>query len=362
MKLVTSVLNCEPSYPSIHSQLFAFHNSLNRHVICLLCFILLWQRRWLFSLTSKVILCSGEELTALPQPMLCCVTSNSFLPPPFSPLPTHSPLSPRSRRRQRCEEKARPRRWGRRRRRWRRRLERDWKRAPTEFPPPPRQTPTSTIPQLPTAFAIHVCTKPAPSSLHWGKTVLDGWAAWNRPTLLIFLFVFFSLHLPTPPPTSHGTESHPTPSTAPTPHPTPVRGSQAAQHSAFHNFCRPLFMYSRVRTMGLVCSFWVCAFNMFFCWTIFFWFCFFEFIISLFRHFSVSFFFLPNKIFAIAAVQPASHGFFSVAACCTNQGCSYIFTFCMTKKNNFVNKMLTFCAFLSSCLHFPDVAFGLIWS
>lgn len=36
---------------------------------------------------------------------------------------------------------------------------------------------------------------------------------------------------------------------------------------------------------------------------------------------------------------------FSVAACCTNQGCSYIFTFCMTKKNNFVNKMLTFCAF-----------------
>lgn len=44
------------------------------------------KRRWLFSLTSKVILCSGEELTALPLPMLCCVTSNSFLPPP-APLP-----------------------------------------------------------------------------------------------------------------------------------------------------------------------------------------------------------------------------------------------------------------------------------
>lgn len=121
-------------------------------------------------------------------------------------------------------------------------------------------------------------------------------------------------------------------------------------------------MYSRVRTLGLVCSFWVCAFNIFLL-NEFFLFCFFEFIISLFRLFSVSsFFFLPNKIIAIAAVQPASHGFFSVAACCTNQGCSYIFTFCMTKKNNFVNKMLTFCAFLSPCLHFPNVAFGLICS
>lgn len=65
-----------------------------------------------------------------------------------------------------------------------------------------------------------------------------------------------------------------------------------------------------------------------FCWMNFF---FVEFIIS---HFFVVFLFLspPNKIIAIAAVQPASHDFFSVAACCTNQGCSYIFTFCMTKK------------------------------
>lgn len=38
---------------------------------------------------------------------------------------------------------------------------------------------------------------------------------------------------------------------------------------------------------------------------------------------------IPNKI-AIATVWQAGHNF-SVAACGTNQGCSYIFTFCKTK-------------------------------
>lgn len=70
-----------------------------------------------------------------------------------------------------------------------------------------------------TAFVIHVYP-PALSSFYWGKTVLDGWAKWSCPPPFFFL----------PP---HGTESHPTPSTSPNPQP---RGSQAAQHSAFHNF------------------------------------------------------------------------------------------------------------------------------
>lgn len=121
---------------------------------------------------------------------------------------------------------------------------------------------------------------------------------------LPFWFLVFCLHLPTEPP-PHGTESHPPPQppTHPPTHP-PVRGSQAAQHSAFHNFCQPLFMYSCVRTLGLVCSFWVCAFNILLNE-------FFFFVELILSHIFVLFllFFSPNKIIAIAAVQPASHVF-----------------------------------------------------
>uniref|UniRef100_A0A7N8X5T3 Uncharacterized protein n=1 Tax=Mastacembelus armatus TaxID=205130 RepID=A0A7N8X5T3_9TELE len=71
--------------------------------------------------------------------------------------------------------------------------------------------------------------------------------------------------------------------------------------------CRPLFMYFRVRTLGLVSSFG--SVLLIFCWMnnflllglLFLIFCLF-FFFSLFLIF-------PNKVIAIAAVQPVSHDF-----------------------------------------------------
>ena len=93
-----------------------------------------------------------------------------------------------------------------------------------------------------TRFVIHVYLPPPPSSelFLWGKTVPDGWAKWSCPP---------SFFLPPP----QGTESHPTPSTSPTPRPPRFSGSPALSIPQFH--CRSLFMYSRVRTLGLVSSF-----------------------------------------------------------------------------------------------------------
>lgn len=72
-----------------------------------------------------------------------------------------------------------------------------------------------------TAFVIHVYP-PQLWALFMGQDC-TGWVG--------------QVELPSPPlfflPSTHGTESHPTPSTSPTPRP---RGSQAAHHSAFHNF------------------------------------------------------------------------------------------------------------------------------
>jgi hypothetical protein len=74
-------------------------------------------------------------------------------------------------------------------------------------------------------------------------------------------------------------------------------------------------MYSRVRTLGLVSSFWVCAFNILLdefeflslglLFLLFFVFVFCSFLPS------VPYFSHPNKIIAIATVQQASHDFSS---------------------------------------------------
>lgn len=120
-------------------------------------------------------------------------------------------------------------------------------------------------------------------------------------------------------PAPDGTESH-------------SQGSQAAHHSAFHNFTvNAPFMYTCVRTLGLVSSFG--SVLLIFCWmNSEFIFYVVGFIISSPSSFVVLFsvpYPPPYKIIAIAAVWWASYDF--VAACCTNQGCSYIFTSCMTK-------------------------------
>lgn len=76
-------------------------------------------------------------------------------------------------------------------------------------------------PTIRTAFVIHVY----PPQL-WALFMGQDCTGWVGQVELPHPFF-----LPLSPP--HGTESHPTPSTSPTPRP---RGSQAAQHSAFHNF------------------------------------------------------------------------------------------------------------------------------
>lgn len=139
--------------------------------------------------------------------------------------------------------------------------------------------------------------------------------------------IFFS-H-PLRPPMELRATQHPPP-----PHPPPPRalwfsGSPALSIPQF--LCRPPPPSLCIPVWGLWD--WYVVFGsvlLIFCWMNYFFLLSLSFLI--FCHFSVSYFFSPNKIIAIAAVQPASHDFFSVAACCTNQGCSYIFTFCMTKK------------------------------
>lgn len=150
------------------------------------------------------------------------------------------PSLPRSRRRQRCEEKARPRGRGRRRRWRRRRLERDWKRALTEFPFLPGK------PQHPPSCSSHRLCNPR---LHQPSSELSllgqdctGWVGQvELPYPFGFCFCFF----PTPShpaPHTHGTESHPTPSTSPPP-PSPwFSGSPALSIPQF--LSTPLYVFS----------------------------------------------------------------------------------------------------------------------
>lgn len=101
-----------------------------------------------------------------------------------------------------------------------------------------------------TRFVIHVYSPPPSSELFlWGKTVPDGWAKWSCPPS------FFS------PPTPWNWEP---PNTLHLTHPTAPRfsGSPALSIPQFH--CRSLFMYSRVRTLGLVSSFG--SVLLIFCW------------------------------------------------------------------------------------------------
>lgn len=95
-----------------------------------------------------------------------------------------------------------------------------------------------------TAFVIHVyppSPPPALSSFYGARLYRMG-----GPSGAATPFFF-----PSPP--YHGTESHPTPSTSPTPTAQRFSGSPALSIPQFH--CRSLFMYSRVRTLGLVSSF-----------------------------------------------------------------------------------------------------------
>lgn len=177
-------------------------------------------------------------------------------------------------------------------------------------------------------------------ALLWGKTVPDGWAEWSCiPPTHPFLFLLSPMELRA---TQH-----------PPPHPNPrPRGSQAARHSAFHNFTvKSLFMYSRVRTLGLVSSFG--SVLLIFCWMKYF-----LLLGLLFLILCILFFIFfrpllspPNKIIAIAAVQPASHDFFVWPPVAQIK---VVATFLLSvwQENNFVNKMLTFYAFLSSFLAF----------
>lgn len=96
-----------------------------------------------------------------------------------------------------------------------------WERASTEFP-------FSTRPRPPPSYSLHrICNPPSRS-----KLFLLGQDCTGRVGQV-------ELHCHQAPP--HGTESHPT-TLHPPPH--PPRGSQASQHSAFHNFTvDPLVMY-----------------------------------------------------------------------------------------------------------------------
>lgn len=89
---------------------------------------------------------------------------------------------------------------------------------------------------------------PALSSFCWGKTVLEGWA--KRSCIVI-----------KPPPLSLELRATQQPSTSllpPPPRPEVLR-HPSTQHSTI-SLSTPRYV-SRVRTLGLVFSFWVCAFN-----------------------------------------------------------------------------------------------------
>lgn len=169
----------------------------------------------------------------------------------LTPHDTHFLFAPRSRNWQRREEKARPRGWRRRRWRWRRRLRAKLKTRAYRVTLPPPTNPNVHPPTTRTAFVIHVYP-PSSELFLWGKTVPDGWAKWSCPPPPPPL-LFFSPHWNWEPPnTLHLT------------HPTAPRfsGSPALSIPQFH--CRPLFMYSRVRTLGLVSSFG--SVLLIFCW------------------------------------------------------------------------------------------------
>lgn len=99
-----------------------------------------------------------------------------------------------------------------------------------------------------TAFVIHVYP-PSSELFLWGKTVPDGWAKWSCPQPPLFFLPPWNWE---PPNTLHLT------------HPTAPRfsGSPALSIPQFH--CRSLFMYSCVRTLGLVSSFG--SVLLIFCW------------------------------------------------------------------------------------------------
>lgn len=146
------------------------------------------------------------------------------------------PSLPRSRRRQRCEEKARPRRRGRRGRRWGRRLERDWKRAFTEFPFLPGK------PQHPPSCNSHRLCNPR---LHQPSSELSllgqDCTGWVGQVELPYPFGFcFFRHLPTP--MELRATQHPPPHSPPqTPSPR-FSGSPALSIPQF--LSTPLYVFS----------------------------------------------------------------------------------------------------------------------
>lgn len=79
----------------------------------------------------------------------------------------------------------------------------------------------STRPRRLPSYSLHRICNPPPalSSFYWGKTVLEGWAKWSCIVIK-------------PPPLPMELRATQQPSTS-LPQP---RGSQASQHSAFHNF------------------------------------------------------------------------------------------------------------------------------
>lgn len=199
-------------------------------------------------------------------------------------------FAPRSRSWQRREEKARPRGWRWWRWWWRRRLRANWKREPTELPFLPHK------PERPPSYDS-LCNPrllPPPPQL-WALFMGQDCTGWVGQVELPSLF--FS------PPTPWNWEP---PNTLHLTYPTAPRfsGSPALSIPQFH--CRSLFMYSRVRTLGLVSSFG--SVLLIFCWKNYF-----LLLGLLFLIFCLLFLFLflifPNKIIAIAAVQPASHDF-----------------------------------------------------
>lgn len=168
--------------------------------------------------------------------------------------------------------------------------------SPPSSPPPPLLPPT---PHPLLQQTHHLCNPPSQAPrFYWRKTVPDLWAEWScTPHPLQFFSTHHLFFCP------HGTESHPW----------PLSFSGSPRHSAFHNFCQSLFIYSRVRTLGLVSSFG--SVLLIICWMIYIFFVVvLGFIISLQFFFPLiffrSFFFLfPSIKIAIAAVQPASHCF-----------------------------------------------------
>lgn len=143
-----------------------------------------------------------------------------------------------------------------------------------------------------TRFVIHVYSPPPQL---WALFMGQDCTGWVGQVELPSLF--FS------PPTPWNWEP---PNTLHLTYPTAPRfsGSPALSIPQFH--CRSLFMYSRVRTLGLVSSFG--SVLLIFCWKNYF-----LLLGLLFLIFCLLFLFLflifPNKIIAIAAVQPASHDF-----------------------------------------------------